>query len=51
MIEQSFSPRHGATPASLTRPPKLATVTTEAGLDAVDPTAADPFGDGTLWPT
>ncbi len=31
--------------------PKLATVTTQAGLNAIDPTVADPFGDGTLWPT
>ena len=34
-----------------TVPPKLAAVTTEAELDAIDPTAADPFGDGTPWPT
>ena len=31
--------------------PKLAAVTTQAALDAIDPTAADPFGDGTPWPT
>ena len=30
--------------------PKVNAVTTQAGLDAIDPTAADPFGDGTLWP-
>ena len=30
--------------------PKIATVTTQAGLDAIDPPAADPFGDGTPWP-
>ena len=34
-----------------TVPPKLAAVTTQAALDAIDPTAADPFGDGSLWPT
>ncbi len=34
-----------------TIPPKLAAVTTQAELDAIDPTAADPFGDGTPWPT
>ena len=33
-----------------TAPAKLAAVTTQAGLDAIDPTAADPFGDGTPWP-
>lgn len=32
-------------------PSKLATITDQAALDAVDPTATDPFGDGTLWPT
>ena len=34
-----------------TVPAKLAAVTSQAELDAIDPTAADPFGDGTLWPT
>ena len=34
-----------------TVPPKLAAAATQAGLDAIDPTAADPFGDGTPWPT
>jgi hypothetical protein len=33
-----------------TVPTKLAAVTTQAGLDMIDPTAADPFGDGTIWP-
>ncbi len=32
-------------------PPKIAAITTEADLAAIDPTAADPFGDGTPWPT
>ncbi len=31
--------------------PKVTAVTTQAALDAIDPTAADPFGDGTPWPT
>ena len=31
-------------------PPKLAALTTQAALEAIDPTAADPFGDGTIWP-
>ena len=30
--------------------PKLAAVTTQSALDAIDPTVADPFGDGTPWP-
>lgn len=30
---------------------KLAAVTTQTELDAIDPTAADPFGDGTPWPS
>ena len=34
-----------------TVPPKLAAVATQAELDAIDPTAADPFGDGTAWPS
>jgi len=34
-----------------TVPPKIAAIATEAALAAIDPTAADPFGDGTLWPT
>ena len=34
-----------------TVPPKIAAIATEATLAAIDPTAADPFGDGTLWPT
>lgn len=34
-----------------TVPAKLAAITTEAELAAIDPTAADPFGDGTPWPT
>mgnify|MGYP000008258982 CR=1 FL=1 len=33
-----------------TVPPKIAVIATEADLATVDPTAADPFGDGTLWP-
>ena len=31
--------------------PRMATVTTQAKLDTIDPTVADPFGDGTPWPT
>ena len=34
-----------------TIPPKLAAVTSQAELQAIDPTAADPFGDGSFWPT
>ncbi len=34
-----------------TVPAKLAAVADQAELDAIDPTAADPFGDGTPWPT
>ncbi len=34
-----------------TVPPKIAAVANQAALDAIDPTAADPFGDGTAWPT
>ena len=34
-----------------TVPPKIAAITTEAELALVDPTVADPFGDGTPWPT
>ncbi len=30
---------------------KLTSIADEAALDTVDPTAADPFGDGTPWPT
>lgn len=29
---------------------RVAAVTTQAELDTIDPTAADPFGDGTNWP-
>ncbi len=31
--------------------PKVNTAANKAALDAIDPKAADPFGDGTLWPT
>ncbi len=31
--------------------PKVNAMTTEADVLAVDPALADPFGDGTLWPT
>ena len=31
--------------------PKVNTTINQAALDIIDPTAADPFGDGTLWPT
>ncbi len=31
--------------------PKLAAIATRAELAAIDPAAADPFGDGTTWPT
>ncbi len=31
--------------------PKINAMTTHAEVDAVDPTLADPFGDGTSWPT
>lgn len=34
-----------------TAPAKLAAIATKTQLDAIDPTAADPFGDGTPWPT
>ncbi len=34
-----------------TVPAKLAAVTTQGELDAIDPSAADPFGDGSFWPT
>ena len=34
-----------------TVPAKLAAVATPAELDAIDPSTADPFGDGTPWPT
>lgn len=34
-----------------TVPPKIAAIADEVALAAVDPTATDPFGDGTLWPT
>ena len=34
-----------------TVPPKLAAITNQIDLDAIEPTTADPFGDGTLWPT
>lgn len=34
-----------------TIPPKIAAVADQPGLDAIDPTAADPFGDGTPWPS
>ena len=34
-----------------TVPAKLAAVTTQAELDGIDPSAADPFSDGTPWPT
>ena len=33
-----------------TVPAKLAAVATQAELDGIDPSAADPFGDGTPWP-
>ena len=33
-----------------TVPPKINAATDQAALDAMDPSAADPFGDGTLWP-
>ncbi len=31
--------------------PRVNSAVDEAALDAIDPTAADPFGDGTPWPT
>ena len=31
--------------------PRVNTAADQAALDAIDPTAADPFGDGTVWPT
>ena len=31
--------------------PKVNAIATEAELATVDPALADPFGDGTLWPT
>ena len=34
-----------------TVPSKLAAVADQAALDGMDPTAADPFGDSTPWPT
>ena len=34
-----------------TVPAKLVAVTTQGQLDAIDPTAADPFADGTPWPS
>ncbi len=34
-----------------TVPAKLAAVTAQGELDAIDPGAADPFGDGSFWPT
>ena len=34
-----------------TVPAKLAAVATQAELDGIDPSAADPFNDGTPWPT
>ncbi len=34
-----------------TVPAKLAALTTQGQLDAIDPSTADPFGDGTPWPT
>lgn len=33
-----------------TATPKVNAMATEAEVNAVDPTLADPFGDGTLWP-
>ncbi len=33
-----------------TVPAKLAAITTAAGLSAINPSLADPFGDGTAWP-
>ena len=30
--------------------PRVNSAPDQAALDAIDPTAADPFGDGTLWP-
>ena len=32
-------------------PPKVNAAVDQAALDAIDPTADDPFGDGTPWPT
>ena len=34
-----------------TVPPKVDAVLNQNDLSVIDPTAADPFGDGTLWPT
>jgi hypothetical protein len=34
-----------------TVPAKLAAVPSQAELEAIDPAQADPFGDGTGWPT
>ena len=34
-----------------TAPSKLAAVSSQAELDAIDALVADPFGDGTPWPT
>ena len=34
-----------------TVPPKVNAAANQAALDAIDPTASDPFGDGTIWPT
>jgi len=31
--------------------PRVNAVTTQAALNAIDPTAVDPFGDGTPWPS
>lgn len=31
--------------------PKVNAASSQSELDAIDPSAADPFGDGTLWPT
>lgn len=33
-----------------TVPARLAAVTAQDELDAIDPSAADPFGDGSFWP-
>jgi hypothetical protein len=33
-----------------TVPAKLAGLAIQAELDAIDPSQADPFGDGTGWP-
>ena len=37
--------------ARVTVPPKLTAIADQVTLDAIDPSAADPFGDGRVWPT